>query len=87
MTQTNNTNKVEFTINDLALFGDGVLAYIKAISIDDAIEIVGEIDQIPDNTKLYCLFSANGTPLAISDSQTTAVANAFEHDLEPIQLH
>ncbi len=80
-------DKNEFSINDLALFGDGVLAYVKAISIADAKEIVGEINEIPDNTKLFCLFSANGTPLAISDSQTSAFANAFEHDLEPIQLH
>ncbi len=74
-------------INDLALFGDGVLAYIKPISVDDAQNIIGEIDKIPKGLKLYCLFSANGTPLAISDSQKTAFANAFEHDLEPIQLH
>lgn len=80
-------SKEEFNINDLALFGDGVLAYVKAISVDDAKDIIGETEDIPDNIKLFCLFSANGTPLAISDSQTSAVANAFEHDLEPIHLH
>ncbi len=80
-------NKDDFTVDDLALFGDGVLAYVKAISLADAKDIVGETDDIPDNVKLFCLFSANGTPLAISDSQNTAFANAFEHDLEPILLH
>lgn len=86
MTMTQ-TIKNEFSINDLALFGDGVLAYVKAISVDDAKELIGESEDIPDNIKLFCLFSANGTPLAISDSQTSAFANAFEHDLEPIHLH
>jgi len=80
-------NKDEFNLNDLALFGDGVLAYVKAISVDDAKDIIGEYENIPDNIKLFCLFSANGIPLAISDSQTSAFANAFEHDLEPIHLH
>ncbi|VAW02200.1 hypothetical protein MNBD_ALPHA08-1166 [hydrothermal vent metagenome] len=84
MTQT---SKDQFSINDLARFGDGVLAYVKAISVADAKNIIGEAEEIPDNIKLFCLFSANGTPLAISDSQTSAVANAFEHDLEPISLH
>jgi len=81
------TEKNQFSINDLALFGDGVLAYVKAISVADAKNIVGEDENIPADTKLFCLFSANGTPLAISDSQNSAVANAIEHDLEPIRLH
>lgn len=85
MTQTR-IIKNDFSINDLALFGDGVLAYVKAISVEDAKDLIGTSEDIPDNIKLYCLFSANGTPLAISDSQTSAVANAFEHDLEPIHL-
>jgi len=80
-------SKDEMLLNELALFGDGVLAYIKPISVDDARDIVGEIDEIPKDIKLFCLFSANGTPLAISDSHNTAFKNAIEHDLEPTQLH
>ena len=80
-------SKDQLSVNDLALFGDGVLAYIKPISVDDAKNIIGEIDEIPSDIKLFCLFSANGTPLAISDSQKTAFENAIDHDLEPIRLH
>jgi len=77
----------EMLRDELELFGDGVLAYIKPISIDDAESIVGDMGEVPKDIKLYCLFSANGTPLAISDSHETAFENAVDHDLEPIQLH
>ena len=79
--------KDAFSINDLAIFGDGVLAYIKPISVDDAKNIIGEMGEVPVDIKLFCLFSANGTPLAISDSPKTAFENAIDHDLEPIFLH
>jgi len=80
-------SKDEKLRDELALFGDGVLAYIKPISVDDARNIIGEIDEIPNGIKLFCLFSANGTPLAISDSHKTAFNSAIEHDLEPTRLH
>jgi len=83
----NSANTSNYSINDLALFGDGILAYIKPISVDDAKSIIGGEENIPADVKLFCLFSANGTPLAISDSPQTAFENAIDHDLEPILLH
>jgi len=77
----------EHYIDELAVFGDGVLAYVKPISIDDAKDLVGEMGRIPDDIELFCLFSADGTPLAISDSKQSALDNAFEQDLEAVHLH
>ena len=76
------------TLNDqLENFGDGALAYVKQISHADAKELIGELPDMPNNINLFCLFSANGTPLSISDSQALAFENAFENDLETIALH
>jgi len=80
-------SKEHFSINDLAIFGDGVLAYIKPISLNDAKNIIGDLGDVPVDINLFCLFSANGTPLAISDNPQTAFENAIDHDLEPIFLH
>lgn len=79
-------SSTDASMSDLALFGDGVLAYIKPISVSDAQEIIGDAGEIPQGMELFCLFSANGTPLAISDSPQTAFENAVDHDLKPVYL-
>ncbi len=79
--------KDSLVLDELAHFGDGVLAYIKQISQEDAKELIGEMPEFPVDMELYCLFAADGTPLAISDSHETAFENAVDHDLEPIDLH
>lgn len=81
--QTKHTN----TLNDLAQFGTGMLAYIKQISDDDARALIGDLSELPANTRFFCLFAADGTPLSISDSPEVAFENAIEHDLHPIALH
>ena len=80
-------SKDSLMLDDLAHFGDGVLAYIKQISPEDAKQLIGEMPEFPVGMALYCLFAADGTPLAISDSHETAFENAVDHDLEPIDLH
>ncbi len=77
----------DYSNNELENFGDGALAYVKQISHADAKELIGEMPDMPSNINLFCLFSANGTPLSISDSQALAFENAFEQDLETIALH
>ncbi len=77
----------DLSFDELARFGDGVLAYIKPISTEDAKALIGEMPDVPAGMELYCLFGADGTPLAISDSHETAFENAMDHDLEPIDLH
>ena len=78
---------LDYSHSELKNFGDGALAYVKQISHADAKELIGEMPDVPSNMNLFCLFSANGTPLSISDSQALAFENAFENDLETIALH
>lgn len=77
----------KMALNELAHLGEGVLAYVKPISVDDAREIIADLPDMPSDIELYCLFGADGTPLSISDNETTAIASAIEHDLQPVVLH
>jgi hypothetical protein len=38
-------------------------------------------------TKLFALHAADGTPIVITDSRESAVANAWSHELEPVSVH
>lgn len=75
------------TLNDLAQFGTGMLAYIKQISDDDAKALIGDLGDVPADTQFFCLFAADGTPLSISDSPELAFETAVDQDLRPIALH
>ena len=75
------------TAREFAMLGNGVVAYIRTLSRDKAMEILGPVPDMPSDIKLFGLFSADGTPLAISDNHETALASAFENDLNPASVH
>lgn len=80
-------NQYDMSPSELALLGEGHVAYIRAISNEDAIDLLeGEID-FPKDQKLFCLYMADGTPIAITDSREGAVESAEEHDLMPMSVH
>lgn len=57
----------------MAMVGLETMAYIKPIMIE--------------NMKQYAVFAADGTQLAMFDSQETAYYNAVKHNLAPVSLH
>jgi len=73
--------------SDLAGLGDGHVAYIREIGPEQALELLGNQVELPSGSKLFCLYMADGTPIAISASFEAAMANAFEHDLLPMSVH
>ena len=72
---------------EFANLGNGMLAYIRPISPEIARQFAGPAFAVPSGIQLYGLFSADGTPLAISDNQNSALASAFEHELNPMRVH
>ena len=86
MTDSNKNGK-QLSELEFASLGDGFVAYIRPISADTAKKFIGPMYQIPENTRLYGLFSASGIPLSISDSRNSAIASAFENDLNPMRVH
>ena len=72
---------------EFARLGGGRMAYIREIGMDKASLLLGDGSMVPKGGKLFCLYGADGTPMAISGSQEAAIANAFEHELLPMPVH
>ena len=72
-----------------AALGGGKLAYVKPISLDDVKRMFpqAQAPQLAPGTQLFALHGADGTPIVITDSRESAVANAWSHELEPVSVH
>ncbi len=86
MNTTENNTKIKLSDFEFAKLGGGQVAYIREIGHEKAAVLLGEVS-VPTGTKLFCLYAADGTPMAISGSREAAVANAFQHELEPVTVH
>lgn len=85
---TEDTKKnVDLTTQDLALLGEGALGYIKEIEIKEARRLLGSQANVVPNSKLFCLYNADGTPVSISGSKEAALGSAFEHELMAMSVH
>jgi hypothetical protein len=71
----------------LAVLGGGKIAYVKPISPADVKRLFPQAPQLEPGTKLFALHAADGTPIVITDSRESAVANAWSHELEPVSVH
>ena len=67
--------------------GDGEVAYIKQLNIELARQLFPGIGEKLEGIDLYAVLGADGTPLALTDSRTAAIANAIENDLVPLSVH
>jgi hypothetical protein len=71
---------------EFAQLGGGHLAYIREIDRDQASILLGEVPG-PPGSPLFCLYAADGTPMAISVSKQAAMANALANELMPMPVH
>jgi hypothetical protein len=87
--KTNESTKktVELTPQDLALLGEGDLGYIREIEVQEAQRLLGDQASVVPNSKLFCLYNADGTPVSISGSREAALGSAFEHELMAMSVH
>ena len=72
---------------ELALLGDGEVAYIKQVDVDDAERLFPALEGTPEGIDLFAVLGADGTPIALADSRNAAIANAIENDLVPLSVH
>ena len=72
---------------ELALLGEGEVAYIKQVDFDDAERLFPALDDTPEGIDLFAVLGADGTPIALTDSRNAAIANAIENDLVPLSVH
>ncbi len=71
----------------LQAIGNGFVAYVKPIALDDAAKLLGQPIKLGPQDKLYCLYNANGAPISISQSYDAAVGSAMEHELVSVRVH
>lgn len=77
----------ELTAQDLALLGEGALGYIREIEVSEARRLLGGEAKVAPESKLFCLYNADGTPVSISGSKEAALGSAFEHELMAMSVH
>ena len=63
----------------LANLGEGLIAYVKPIKSEDVPGLFPQAPQIAPGLKLFALHAADGTPIMLTDSRESAVANAWSH--------
>ena len=78
---------VVMSAKDLANLGGGKVAYIKALTSDEAKAMFPAVQGIPAGISLYALHAADGTPIALTDSRQAAVGHAMDGELEIASLH
>jgi hypothetical protein len=90
----NMTNKLSDTTTNpiitqdaLAHLGDGRLAYVKAIRSEDVAGMFPQAPQIAPGVTLFALHAADGTPIMLTDTRESALANAWSNELEAVSVH
>ena len=78
---------IELSPQDLAHLGEGDLGYIREIEQNEAQRLLGGEARVAPDSKLYCLYNADGTPVSISGSREAALGSAFEHELMAMSVH
>jgi len=85
---TDNVRKtLELSPQDLAALGGGEMGYIREIGTTEAVKLLGPKVIVPPDTKLFCLYAADGTPMSISGSREAAMGSAFENEIMPVSVH
>ena len=74
-------------VADLAVLGEGHVAYVKPIRSDEVRQLFPQAPELAPGLELFALLSASGAPIMLTDSRDAAVANAWAHDLQTVSLH
>ena len=71
----------------LAQLGDGQLAYVKQIRSEDVAKQFPQAPEFEPGITLFALHAADGTPIMLTDTRESAIANAWSQELEPVSVH
>ena len=87
MNTTATKKTLELSPADLAKLGGGLWAYIREIEGTEAARLIGSQARVAPNSRLFCLYDAEGNPVSISGTREDAIGSAFEHELMPMSVH
>ncbi|BDA87042.1 hypothetical protein Sa4125_45840 [Aureimonas sp. SA4125] len=82
-----NSLRTVVAASDLAAIGEGHVAYLRRMSSDDIRAKFPAAKEIQPGIDLWALFSADGTPLAVSDDRGSILASASQNELTTVSLH
>ncbi len=86
-TITKTEKPAPFTPEQFAHLGQGAIAYVRPIRSEEFNRLFPQAQAIQPGLSLFALLSADGTPILLSDSRESAIANAWQHELQPVSLH
>ncbi len=64
-----NTEMAALTRQEFARLGDGAIAYVKTVKLEDARRLFPEATDIPADVKLFALLAADGSPIMLTEFQ------------------
>ncbi|MBX9619043.1 DUF1150 family protein [Candidatus Raskinella chloraquaticus] len=70
-----------------ATLGEGRLAYVRTLLAEEVPNLFPQAPRLQPGLRLFALFSADGTPIMLTDTREAALANAWQHDLVTLSLH
>ena len=82
-----NEQRTTVTQQQLADLGEGAIAYVREMDVDDLRGKFPGMPEMEPGTKLWALFGANGQPILLADGPEAALAGAFQNDLKPVSIH
>ncbi len=87
--ETNHDAAPQLSPEALAQLGDGHIAYVKAVRVEDFHKQFPQADvaQLDPTQVLFALHAADGTPIMLTDTREAAVANAWSQELETVSVH
>lgn len=72
---------------DFAALGGGHIAYVRQIRSEDVADLFPDAPTLTPGMTLFALHAADGTPIIVTDSHESAIANAWQNELETMSLH
>ncbi|MFV0280710.1 MAG: DUF1150 family protein [Rhodoblastus sp.] len=76
-----------FTPEQFAKLGAGQVAYVREMTADDIKRLFPQAPEVEAGLKLFALLSEEGAPIVLADSRDTAIASAWENQLQAVSLH
>ena len=76
-----------FTAEQFAKLGAGQVAYVREMTSDEFKTIFPQANDLQPGVKLFALLSAESAPIVLADSRDTAIASAWENQLQTVSLH
>ncbi|KAA0077777.1 DUF1150 domain-containing protein [Tardiphaga sp. P9-11] len=81
------TENAAVTTEALAHLGEGMIAYVKPVRSEDVPGLFPQAPQIAPGLQLFALHAADGTPIMLTDSRESAIANAWSQELQAVSVH